>query len=393
MTRYLFVLVLSFVFVSNLMAQPAVGHTTVTFNDPTRSGGFGSGGGPGRQIQTEIYYPATTAGDNTTAEAGQFPVVIFGHGFLMGWDAYDNIWNKLVEKGYIVALPRTEGGLSPSHNDFGLDLALLVSKMQGLNTAVGSPLMGHVAAPTAVGGHSMGGGASVLAAGAPGVSAHFALAPAETTPSAIAAAAQVTVPSVIFSGSGDGVTPPAQHQIPIYNALVSTCKYHITISGGGHCYFANTSLTCDLGELLTIDNVTISREAQHQVTFEFLVPWLEFWLSGFSQGIADINLGLTNNPGVTVNQSCINPLGTEETAAFRGFVVFPNPAQAIVEIRHGQDTPCRVQVMDFSGRVLSDSPLTASVHTIDISGLTPGVYVLRIENARGQASHHRVVKE
>ena len=38
------------------------GTLTLTFNDPLRSGGFGSGGGPGRQIQIEIYYPAVTAG-------------------------------------------------------------------------------------------------------------------------------------------------------------------------------------------------------------------------------------------------------------------------------------------------------------------------------------------
>jgi hypothetical protein len=43
-------------------AQFSVGHRTMTFNDPSRTGGFGSGGGAGRQIQTEIYYPAATAG-------------------------------------------------------------------------------------------------------------------------------------------------------------------------------------------------------------------------------------------------------------------------------------------------------------------------------------------
>ena len=45
-------------------SQFAVGHTTITFNDPARTGGTGTGGGPGRQIQTEIYYPSATAGDN-----------------------------------------------------------------------------------------------------------------------------------------------------------------------------------------------------------------------------------------------------------------------------------------------------------------------------------------
>ncbi len=108
-----------------------VGHTTLTFNDPTRTGGFGSGAGAGRQIQTEIYYPAAVAGENVAVAPGQFPVIVFGHGFAMNWDAYANIWQALVPATYIMAFPRTESSLfpSPSHADFGLDLALVAQKM------------------------------------------------------------------------------------------------------------------------------------------------------------------------------------------------------------------------------------------------------------------------
>ena len=108
-----------------------IGHTTITFNDPTRSGGFGSGGGSGRQIQTEIYYPSTSNGTNTPVANGTFPIIVFGHGFAMSWDAYENIWEDLVAKGYIMAFPRTEGSLlpAPSHANFGLDLALVEIKM------------------------------------------------------------------------------------------------------------------------------------------------------------------------------------------------------------------------------------------------------------------------
>jgi hypothetical protein len=35
-------------------SQYQIGHTTPIFNDPARTGGFESGGGSGRQIQTEI---------------------------------------------------------------------------------------------------------------------------------------------------------------------------------------------------------------------------------------------------------------------------------------------------------------------------------------------------
>ncbi|MFY7944661.1 MAG: hypothetical protein ACOVNZ_08760, partial [Crocinitomicaceae bacterium] len=96
--RKLLFLIFQVCFLSSF-AQYQVGHTTITFNDPARTGGFGSGGGTGRQIQTEIYYPANAAGDNVAVASGQFPVITFGHGFAMSWDAYANIWQHYIPKG------------------------------------------------------------------------------------------------------------------------------------------------------------------------------------------------------------------------------------------------------------------------------------------------------
>jgi hypothetical protein len=62
---------------ANSFCQYSIGSTTITFNDPARSGGFGSGGGPGRQIQCEIYYPASSAGVNVAVSTGEFPVIVF----------------------------------------------------------------------------------------------------------------------------------------------------------------------------------------------------------------------------------------------------------------------------------------------------------------------------
>ena len=71
------------------LAQHSVGHYQITFQDPSRNN---------RDIQTEIYYPATSAGDNTPVASGQFPVIVFGHAFVMAWDAYQNLWDEFVPK-------------------------------------------------------------------------------------------------------------------------------------------------------------------------------------------------------------------------------------------------------------------------------------------------------
>lgn len=264
-----------------LSAQFEIGHTTLTFNDPTRTGGFGSGGGAGRQIQTEIYYPADLAGDDVSLSSGQFPVIVFGHGFAMSWDAYEDIWSAIVPEGFILAFPRTEGALipGPSHDDFGLDLALIVTKMQNEGTLQASLFLDHVSGKSAIMGHSMGGGAAFLAAeNNTNIATVIGLAPAETTPSAIAAASDVTVPTLVFSADEDMVTPAIDHHTPIYTGLATSCKYFVNILGGGHCYYANANVNCDFGELSSGGNITITRIEQQAIVFRYVVPWLKLYL-------------------------------------------------------------------------------------------------------------------
>jgi dienelactone hydrolase len=272
---------LTFSISSICLGQYDIGHTTLTFNDPGRTGGFGSGGGAGRQIQTEIYYPATVAGEDVALAPGSFPVIVFGHGFAMTWDAYANIWEALAPEGFILAFPRTEGNLfpSPSHGDFGLDLALIAERMQAENNLPTSLFQNGVSTKTALMGHSMGGGATVLAASSnANIHAVICLAPAETTPSAIAAAVNVSAPSLIFSADEDFVTPPVDHHIPIYNALGSSCKYFVNIMGGGHCYYANSNFNCDFGESSSGGNITISRSEQQAAMLRYALPWLRLYL-------------------------------------------------------------------------------------------------------------------
>ena len=286
-------------------SQYQIGHTTITFNDPLRTGGFGSGGGIGRQIQTEIYYPANTSGDNVSVASGRFPVITFGHGFAMAWSAYATIWQHYAERGYILAFPRTEGGLipGPSHGDFGTDLKQVSDKMLALDANSSSLFNGKILQKAAIIGHSMGGGASFLAAANnSNIETVIGLAPAETNPSAIASASNVSVPALIFSGSADGVTPPAEHHIPIYNGLTSSCKSFVSISGGAHCYYANTDFNCDFGESVSSPSISISRAEQQTAMFGLLDPWLDFKLKGICESYAAFLLGINSQPG-TVNES------------------------------------------------------------------------------------------
>lgn len=356
---------------SNLaFAQPyPISNTTITFNDPNRTGGFGSGGGPGRQIQTEIYYPATAAGTNTTIASGQFPVLIFGHGFVMTWDSYNNIWEHFVPKGYVVAFPRTEGSISPNHENFGLDLRLVAEKLQAENANINSIFHQALMNETAIMGHSMGGGSTVLA-GASNININtiVGMAPAETNPSAVSAAADVSVPALIFSGSSDGVTPPQDHHIPIYNALGSSCKVFVNIIDGSHCYFANNSTTCSLGEF---NPGSLPRVEQQDIVNDLLELWLEYTLRNNTNAFTTFNDSLDVSSRITFQKSCsITSVSEVHPKPFEYFL-----GNDFIKVNDAS----QIDLFDLSGKLMFSERLSSIRYTkkIPIGHLKPGVYIIR----------------
>lgn len=276
----------------------AIGHRTITYNDPARSN---------RAIATEIYYPATTVGDNAQMANGQFPVVVFGHGFSMAYSAYQNWWEEFVPDGFIFMFPKTEGGLlpAPSHSAFGLDLAFLAAQMQTDNGVVASPFYGKVLPRTALMGHSMGGGASVLGASSnSSIQCIVGLAPAETNPSAVTAAPNVSVPALILYGTEDQVTPEATHSLAIFNQLGSECKVYTRLDQGAHCFYANYNFFCATGEM----NIgTLTREQQQALSYTIVRPWLRYFLMDDCAAYTIFEGEITTNPGLGTNIiSCSN---------------------------------------------------------------------------------------
>ncbi len=302
-------------------AQPyQVGHRQKTFVDLSRAN---------RNIAAEVYYPANTAGNNVPSASGEFPILVFGHGFLTAWSAYDVEWNGLVPSGYIMVFPTTEMSFSPSIIDFAKDIAFLTKamKLEGTNTS--SPFFGSVAATSAVMGHSMGGGCSFLSIQFDStITALATLAPAVTSPSPVTAATSITIPALIFAGGNDCITPPNANQIPLYDSLASVCKSLVNITGGSHCQFASYNFNCSLGELSCSPQPTITPTVQQSITLSLLLPWLNFYLKGDCQAGIQFQGLITEGSGIVSEQNCtllctnsvlVQPQGIS------GISVFPNP--------------------------------------------------------------------
>ena len=369
MQRLLMVLFCAFAHL--VAAQPyGIGEQTTAFVDASRSN---------RQVLVEIFYPADANGIEVPVSAGAFPVVAVGHGFFMAFSAYQSLWNALVPEGFVVVVLKSEGGLAPSHENFGLDLAFVLAEMKQANTDNTSLFFEHIAPTSAIMGHSMGGGASFLGASSSAdATTVVTFAPAETTPSAIAAAASIIIPSLIITGSLDCIAPTAAHGQPIFDALASSCKVMVDISGASHCQFADANFPCEIGEVSCPTAATITREQQHNLQFGLVLPWLRYHL--LSDFLAWGNfMAFAENDSLTVQNSCAAPTATVSTQN-RAVQVWPNPSDGgkIRVTLPDVVGVCDVIVYDALGTVMSKHLVRDSTTEVDLSGFPRGLYYLRV---------------
>jgi hypothetical protein len=311
----------------------------------------------------------------------------------MDVDSYTNFSNILVPEGYIFVLSNTETGFNPSHQDLALDLAFILHALQAEGNDPGSLFYGAIALPNALMGHSMGGGASMLGAASDTiVKAVVNFAAANTTPSAISAAADITVPALLFSGSGDCVTPPAQHQELMYDSLASDCKTRISITGGGHCYFANENFLCTFGENSCGPDITITREQQQDATFDFLLPWLDYFLKSEQQAWEIFADSLASSNRITYEQDCEMTWIREENTGFYDLKIYPVPfkdyliIERTIQVRY-------VEVFDSSGRQVFEGLVGSKLPvTIKTGHLKAGIYQFLITDINGEKISYKAFK-
>lgn len=298
--KKIFTLIIVFFCAYGVVAQPySTGKRTLTFIDNSRSD---------RPIPTDIYYPSNIAGNNVPLATGtaRFPVVVFGHGFLISTSAYKWLADSLVKNGYVVAFPATEDGLIPSHIDFGLDLNFLCSRVTSLNDSSTSFLYQRIIKRAAVAGHSMGGGASFLAAALQNsaIKAVFNFAATETTPPASVAAFLDFKPTLVFSGSSDCVAPDSIQEA-MYNNIFLACKTYINITNALHCQFANNNLICQAGQIISGCGFTsLSTQTVLSKTSSLVLPFLDYYLKDICLR-GDVFVNTYNSiTGVTKRRSC-----------------------------------------------------------------------------------------
>lgn len=186
------------------------------------------------------------------AEGMGLPAVAFGHDWLQPAERYADLLRHLASWGIVAAAPSSHRGPLPSHAGFAADLRTTLDVCAGVR--LGDGKISVDSRHTAFAGHGIGGGVALIAAnGHPRVSSVVTIAIAQTRPSALDAARELTIPVLHLAAGKDTVAPAGGHAEPI------------AMSGGGPVWLRTLTKATHTGFL----------EGTH---------WSDFVLSGSPDG-------------------------------------------------------------------------------------------------------------
>jgi dienelactone hydrolase len=345
------------------------GHTQYTLTDPSRNS---------RKIPLEIFYPSASSGDNVPVAEGTFPLIVFGHGFMMKWSSYISYADSLAARGYVIVFPVTETSLLPSYTDFAKDLAFTATSLLNESGNPSSAFFRKLTDKCALAGHSMGGGCAVLAAQfSTVISAHLLLAPLNISPGTIEQAKNISAPALIYSGTKDCITTVAQNQQPVFNALVSISKSLLNITGGTHCQFAESDTYCRAGELLCLDQPFISFTDQKSIVFSTMFPWLDYVLKGDHSKANEFQKAIKASSKLSVQQNVA--LSAAESDIKNSIVVFPNPVRSnaflLSDLPQGNYL---YRILDAQGKSVAFGKVAGRKTELPVCTLKPGYYVINL---------------
>jgi len=270
----------------------------------------------GRTLNTIIYYPSFVEGSEAQIDTlhGPYQPIAFGHGFFMQNSYYISHFKHLASYGFVVIAPQF-----PDNNHFQLayDLLYCVNYIKNQNSVPTSRFYNLIdLTKSGLSGHSMGGGASLLAAAYDSTITVVApLAAAETNPSVINLMNQINGVVYLISAQNDGITPPPQHQIPMYNNG-NPVKALPLIKGANHTKFMDTRIwdwTDPNGYLTAPQQLSITRKYLASVFNLFLKEdssYFKYAFGNVAQSDTSIIFQYQLKPLKPKNFNLISPQGT-----------------------------------------------------------------------------------
>jgi len=287
--------------------QAAAWNTTVELHDETRKSLFHPSG---RAIT------AIVCGADTSSES--LPLYVFAHGF--DCFAPDYEW-LCFTPGVVTAIVVSSDIIPfvPDTKDLALDQAFLSVALPAMANQKDSPLFGKLSGKAVLGGHSMGGGTSVLAADKAfvqkaQVDAVALLAPGlYTKPAGYSHMAAIQAPVLIVSGAMDcGPNALPKQAQPLYGNVSSTTKALVVLRGANHCQWTSaTRGVCAKAECHDL-NQDAQQSAGRELIASFILAtvgggsWAAFEdeLSKGQQALRWEYITMLSSSGANITNSC-----------------------------------------------------------------------------------------
>ena len=388
----------------NLSAQIwEIGYTTMTFTDPSRGN---------RVIDANVFYPADVTGNNVPLGSPfdkRFPLIVFGHDENTAWNNYPYIWNRWTIKGFIVVLPVTEMGPTMDVEEFAKDMAFIAAQFKVLRQDPTSFWYKKVNNKSTVIGHGKGGSAAVFAIQHhPQITTLITLAANEVAPGTIAAASQVTQPSVIVGGGQDCVSPFATVQEGIFNNLNSTCKTLINFTAAPRCDWASNAASCTSNQITCGGPMPYSWQSTATATTYYLVSFMRYFMKYNAPTLAtfewklqqkkkdfnyvfDCNINAPRLSGEPEDGEMDELRMSEEFDEFEDFAVlnvkmYPNPVsrgqEVNLEIESDMNTTAQLVVTNLMGQIISVSEIELTEYNmtvpVETGSLAKGNYMVTV---------------
>lgn len=185
----------------------------------------------------------------------------------------------------------------------------------------------------------------------------------------------VDLTGIYFSGTGFVFSFPPHSTIAPRSSVYIAGKISAFNSQYGFTPFGQFSRNLsDKGERLTL--VDAFGNLIDVVEYADSIPWPDADGNGKYLQLADANLD-NNDP---VNWFASEDIFTSDPGINETLkpVVFPNPVRDILRVQSGYIMQT-VTIFDMYGRMVSSEYINATDHLIDVSGLSPGLYIIRID--------------
>lgn len=255
-------------------------------------------------------------------------------------------------------------------------------------------------AKSAIGGHSMGAGASFLATANNTTTTclfNFSAATTNNSPNSIAQASLVTIPTLVISGEKDNVADTTV-QNSHYANLNSNIKFHAIIKDVTHCDIGNgTDGFCTIGQ------AACNTPSCNSIYFKRYMNFLEPFLA--NQLKADCNAGNQFMDSILLPASSLKARKIVGTIACNitsineyedfNYTVYPNPFtnEFTIYLTKIIGSNSDVIIYNSLGQIVFNSVICEYKTSLNLSYLPNGMYVVKLSRNNVGTTFKLIKKE